>query len=58
VSQIERQNEALLEQLTVIEFQPERVPHPDDRGVHVIYGDISNVDYVGTRRHRKARSSS
>jgi Kef-type K+ transport system membrane component KefB/voltage-gated potassium channel Kch len=44
VSQIERQNEALLEQLTVIDFNPNVFRTLTDRGVHVIYGDISNVD--------------
>src|SRR3954465_11616726 len=44
VSQIERQNEALLEQITVIDFNPNVFRTLTDRGVHVIYGDISNVD--------------
>ncbi len=44
MSQIERQNEALLEQITVIDFNPNVFRTLTDRGVHVIYGDISNVD--------------
>ncbi|TKW80008.1 MAG: hypothetical protein DI543_02255 [Bradyrhizobium icense] len=44
ISQIERQNEALLEQITVIDFNPNVFRTLGDRGVHVIYGDISNVD--------------
>jgi Kef-type K+ transport system membrane component KefB len=44
VSQIEQQNEALLEQITVIDFNPNVFRTLGDRGVHVIYGDISNVD--------------
>jgi Kef-type K+ transport system membrane component KefB len=44
LSQIERQNESLLEQITVIDFNPNVFRTLSDRGVHVIYGDISNVD--------------
>src|SRR5690349_19842676 len=44
LSQIERQNESLLEQITVIDFNPNVFRTLNDRGVHVIYGDISNVD--------------
>jgi Kef-type K+ transport system membrane component KefB len=44
VAEIERQNPALLEQLTVIDFNPNVFRTLTDRGVHVIYGDISNVD--------------
>ncbi|MCA1457232.1 cation:proton antiporter [Bradyrhizobium sp. BRP22] len=44
LSQIERQNEALLEQLSVIDFNPLVFRTLKDRGLHVIYGDISNVD--------------
>src|SRR6201991_225761 len=44
LSQIERQNESLLEQITVIDFNPNVFRILKDRGVHVIYGDISNVD--------------
>jgi Kef-type K+ transport system membrane component KefB len=44
LSQIERQNESLLEQLTVIDFNPNVFRILNERGVHVIYGDISNVD--------------
>jgi len=44
LSQIERQNESLLEQITVIDFNPNVFRTLGNRGVHVIYGDISNVD--------------
>ncbi len=44
LSQIERQNESLLEQVTVIDFNPNVFRILNERGVHVIYGDISNVD--------------
>jgi Kef-type K+ transport system membrane component KefB len=44
LSQIERQNESLLEQITVIDFNPNVFSTLGNRGVHVIYGDISNVD--------------
>ena len=44
LSQIERQNQSLLEQLTVIDFNPNVFRILNERGVHVIYGDISNVD--------------
>jgi Kef-type K+ transport system membrane component KefB len=44
LSQIERQNESLLEQITVIDFNPNVFSTLGDRGLHVIYGDISNVD--------------
>ncbi|MGX9431467.1 MULTISPECIES: cation:proton antiporter [Bradyrhizobium] len=44
LSQIERQNEALLEQISVIDFNPLVFRTLKDRGLQVIYGDISNVD--------------
>ena len=44
LSQIERQNEALLEQISVIDFNPLVFRTLKERGLHVIYGDISNVD--------------
>ncbi|OKO68010.1 cation:proton antiporter [Bradyrhizobium sp. NAS96.2] len=44
VSQIERQNQSLLEQISVIDFNPLVFRTLSDRGMHVIYGDISNVD--------------
>jgi Kef-type K+ transport system membrane component KefB len=44
LSQIERQNESLLEQITVIDFNPNVFRTLGERGLHVIYGDISNVD--------------
>ncbi|MCC8965989.1 cation:proton antiporter [Bradyrhizobium sp. Pear76] len=44
ISQIERQNQSLLEQISVIDFNPLVFRTLSDRGMHVIYGDISNVD--------------
>src|SRR6476661_2199122 len=44
LSQIERQNQSLLEQISVIDFNPIVFRTLTDRGLHVIYGDISNVD--------------
>lgn len=44
LSEIERQNLSLLDQITVIDFNPNVFRTLADRGVHVIYGDISNVD--------------
>jgi Kef-type K+ transport system membrane component KefB len=44
LSQIERQNQSLLDQISVIDFNPVVFRTLSERGVHVIYGDISNVD--------------
>jgi len=44
LSQIELQDESLLEQVTVIDFNPNVFRALNERGLHVIYGDISNVD--------------
>ncbi|HUN99767.1 MAG TPA: cation:proton antiporter [Bradyrhizobium sp.] len=44
LSQIERHNEALLEQISVIDFNPLVFGTLKARGLHVIYGDISNAD--------------
>src|SRR5215470_13147245 len=44
LSQIERQNESLLEQISVVDFNQLVFRTLQDRGLHVIYGDISNVD--------------
>jgi Kef-type K+ transport system membrane component KefB len=44
LSEIERQNESLLDQITVVDFNPNVYRTLADRGLHVIYGDISNVD--------------
>ncbi|KJC46645.1 membrane protein [Bradyrhizobium sp. LTSP885] len=44
LSQVERQNQSLLEQISVIDFNPLVFRTLSDRGLHVIYGDISNVD--------------
>jgi Kef-type K+ transport system membrane component KefB len=44
LSEIERQNQSLLEQITVVDFNPVVFQTLVDRGLHVIYGDISNVD--------------
>jgi Kef-type K+ transport system membrane component KefB len=44
LSQIERQNQSLLEQISVVDFNPLVFQTLTERGLHVIYGDISNVD--------------
>ena len=44
LSEIERQNQFLLGQITVVDFNPVVFQTLADRGLHVIYGDISNVD--------------
>ena len=44
LSEIERQNPSLLEQISVVDFNPKVFRTLADRGLHVIYGDISNVD--------------
>ncbi|MFH1344758.1 MAG: cation:proton antiporter [Pseudomonadota bacterium] len=44
LSEIERRNPVFLDQLTVIDFNPNVFRALADRGLHVIYGDISNVD--------------
>jgi Kef-type K+ transport system membrane component KefB len=44
LSEIERQNESLLDQISVVDFNPNVFRTLADRGLHVIYGDISNVD--------------
>jgi voltage-gated potassium channel Kch len=44
LSQIERQNGELLKQISVIDFNPLVFGTLKDRGLHVIYGDISNAD--------------
>ena len=44
LSEIERRNESLLDQISVVDFNPNVYRTLADRGLHVIYGDISNVD--------------
>jgi voltage-gated potassium channel Kch len=44
LTEIERQIPLLLDQITVIDFNPNVFQTLTDRGLHVIYGDISNVD--------------
>lgn len=44
LSEIERQNPLLLEQIGVVDFNPVVFQTLVDRGVHVTYGDISSVD--------------
>ncbi|WP_315834826.1 cation:proton antiporter [Bradyrhizobium prioriisuperbiae] len=44
LSEIERQNPSLLEQVSVVDFNPVVFSNLKARGLHVIYGDISNVD--------------
>jgi len=44
VAELERRNPPVLEQITVIDFNPLVFRTLTDRGMHVVYGDISNVD--------------
>jgi len=44
LAEIERQNPIVLEQITVIDFNPNVFRTLADRGLHVVYGDISSVD--------------
>jgi Kef-type K+ transport system membrane component KefB len=44
LAEIERRNPAALDQITVIDFNPVVFQTLTDRGMHVVYGDISNVD--------------
>jgi Kef-type K+ transport system membrane component KefB len=43
LSEIERQNKSLLDQISVVDFNPNVFGNLAARGLHVIYGDISNV---------------
>lgn len=44
LSEIERRNPLLLDQISVVDFNPDVFRTLVDRGLHVIYGDISNLD--------------
>jgi Kef-type K+ transport system membrane component KefB len=44
LAEIERQNPLVLDQISVIDFNPNVFRTLADRGLRVIYGDISNVD--------------
>jgi Kef-type K+ transport system membrane component KefB len=44
LAEIERRNPPVLDQITVIDFNPLVFRTLTDRGMHVVYGDISNVD--------------
>jgi FlaA1/EpsC-like NDP-sugar epimerase len=44
LSEIERQNPGLLDQIGVVDFNPVVFQTLKGRGIHVTYGDISNVD--------------
>jgi Kef-type K+ transport system membrane component KefB/voltage-gated potassium channel Kch len=44
LSEIERQNPGLLDQIGVVDFNPVVFQTLKRRGIHVTYGDISNVD--------------
>ncbi len=44
LSEIERQDQSLLDQISVVDFNPNVFRILADRNLHVIYGDISNVD--------------
>jgi len=44
LAEIERKTPAVLDQISVVDFNPNVFRTLSDRGLHVIYGDISNVD--------------
>ena len=44
LSEIDRQNKSLLDQISVIDFNPNVFKTLNERGIHVVYGDISNID--------------
>ena len=44
LSEIDRQNKSLLDQISVVDFNPNVFKTLTERGVHVVYGDISNID--------------
>jgi len=44
LAEIERRDPAALDQITVIDFNPLVFRTLSDRGMHVVYGDISNVE--------------
>lgn len=44
LSEIERQDKSLLDQISVVDFNPNVFRSLVQRGIHVVYGDISNVD--------------
>lgn len=44
LTEIERRNPLLLDQISVVDFNPNVFRTLVERGLHVIYGDISNVD--------------
>jgi hypothetical protein len=44
LNEIERNDKTLLDQITVVDFNPNVFRNLVDRGLHVIYGDISNVE--------------
>jgi len=44
LSEIERQNKSLLDQISVVDFNPNVFRTLTSRGIHVVYGDISNID--------------
>jgi Kef-type K+ transport system membrane component KefB len=44
LAEVERQNPLLLDQISVVDFNPMVFKTLLERGVHVIYGDVSSVD--------------
>ena len=44
LSEIEQQNKSLLDQISVVDFNPNVFRTLTARGIHVVYGDISNID--------------
>jgi Kef-type K+ transport system membrane component KefB len=44
LAELDRRNPLLLDQISVVDFNPVVFKALSDRGLHVIYGDISNID--------------
>jgi Kef-type K+ transport system membrane component KefB len=44
LSEIERRDKSMLDQITVVDFNPNVFRNLAARGMHVIYGDVSNVE--------------
>ena len=44
LAEIERQNKSMLDQISVVDFNPDVFRTLNERGIHVVYGDISNID--------------
>lgn len=44
LAEIERRDRSLLDQISVVDFNPNVFRTLSGRGIHVVYGDISNID--------------